>query len=183
MADKANSEQAIASLQNALSAFHCEKDADIETFLHTKALEFAARGWCHTYLLVQEEAFLQGEIKIEAYFTLSHKTMTVQQSMTGSKVKQVSGFKTAESLHFVLIGQIGKQIGYNKDGVLETSLLSMKQILTYLFEIIYAASALIPCRCMLVECNDAIEAKGVYPANGFSYFQHDGGHHQYIKVI
>ncbi len=170
-------------MQAALSAFRCEKDADIETFLQTKALAFAERGWCHTYLLVQEDAFSQGEIIIEAYFTLSHKTMSIQDEMSGNKVKLASGFRTADSLHFVLIGQIGKRMQYGLSGEMQVSPLSMNQILEFVFEVVHLACALIPFRCVLVECNDTIKEKGIYPDNEFVYFQHDGEHHQYIKLI
>ena len=66
----------------ALSNFKCCQDLDIENFLHTNALNFLERGWCSVYLLLDEKAFLDNELKIEAYFTLSHKTLCVTSEMT-----------------------------------------------------------------------------------------------------
>ena len=60
-------------------------------------------------VILNEELFLEGKLKIEAYFTLTHKTLCVNEDMSKTKVKEIDGFKkTAKSLHFVLIGQLGK---------------------------------------------------------------------------
>lgn len=73
-------------------------------------MNFLNRGWCAIYLILDEEALNQQEFKILAYFTLSHKTLIPEQA-SKTKVKTVTkGFQHAESIHFVLIGQLGKHI-------------------------------------------------------------------------
>ena len=68
-------QQAEDQLSAALNMFRCSKDADIETFLRTKAIEFEKRGYCTVYLILDEEAFENGKLFIQAYFTLSHKSI------------------------------------------------------------------------------------------------------------
>lgn len=60
-------------LLSALFDFKCDLDNDIECFLHNKAEEFLKLKLCSTYLLVNEDLFINGKLKIEAYFTLSQK--------------------------------------------------------------------------------------------------------------
>lgn len=167
----------------ALSNFKCSQDLDIETFLHTKAEEFLNRDLCSIYLILNEELFLNDELKVEAYFTLSHKTLCVKEDMSKTKIKEIDGFKTAESLHFVLIGQLGKYVKGNIDGTYTRSEITSKEILDYAFEVIYASSSLIPCRCVLIECKDEEKVKRAYLNYGFKLFQDDGEHKQLYKVL
>jgi len=167
----------------ALSDFKCSQDLDIETFLHTNAEEFLYRDWCSVYLILDEKQFLNGKLKIEAYFTLSHKTLSVTDAMSKTKVKEINGFKSAEALHFVLIGQLGKYVLKNDDGTYTRSKITSKEILDYAFEVIYTSSHLIPCRCVLVECSDEKKVRNTYENYGFKFFQNDGEHNQYYKVL
>lgn len=173
----------MACLLSALSMFRCAQDDDIASFLPNKAIDFLHRGLCSVYLILEEESFLQGKLSIEAYFTLSHKTLCVPEGMSKSKIKEIDGFKTATSLHFVLIGQLGKYILQKEDGTYIRSPITSKEILDYAFEVIYASSALIPCKCVLVECSDEEKVKKAYEDYKFKFFQNDGKHNQYYKVL
>lgn len=157
-------------------------DEDIENFLHDKAIEFLRRNWCSVYLLVNEQAFDEGHIKIDAYFTLSHKTL-LPVSASKTSVKEASGFKGAESVHFVLIGQLGKYMERLSDGKIVSADISSKEILDCAFEVVRASSALIPCRCVLVECNSNEKVHKVYTDYHFKFFQFDGEHHQFYKPL
>ena len=149
--DKAIDEDSIDKLETALCEFKCSYDSDIEQFLHSKALNFIQRRWCSVYLLVDEEAFENGKVKIEAYFTLSHKAMGVTENISRTQVQRISGAKQSEALHFVLIGQLGKHIDTENQ---ISSDVSRTDILNEAYGIIYMSSEHIPCRCVLIECND-----------------------------
>lgn len=168
-------------LNDALASFRCDLDKDIETFLHEKAINFLDRGWCAVYLIVDEYEFDQGYIKVEAYFTLSHKSL-IPSNASASSVKATRGFKRSESIHFVLIGQLGKYKEVLDDSVI-SSAITGTEVLEYAFEVIQASSSLIPCRCALVECSDDEKVQQFYKNNGFKYFQFDGDHHQFYKEI
>ena len=143
---------------------------------------FLERGWCAVYLILNEESFDLGKIKVEAYFTLSHKSL-IPEWASKTKIQSASGFKGTESIHFVLIGQLGKHVE-QIDGKPDTrSAITSTEILDYAFEVIRASSNLIPCRCVLVECNDNPKVQKVYTDYQFSEFQYDGEHYQFYKRI
>lgn len=169
-------------LNDALASFRCDLDKDIETFLHEKAINFLERGWCSVYLIVDEAEFDIGHIKIDAYFTLSHKSLIPLQA-SKSSIKATSGFKDAQSIHFVLIGQLGKYKQIDGDSAVLSADISGSDILNYAFEIIRASNSLIPCRCALVECSSDENVQSFYKNNGFKYFQVDGIHYQFYKEI
>lgn len=169
-------------LSDALDCFRCYKDLDIEDFLRTKAFVFLERGWCSVYLIVDEEAFDAGKIKVDAYFTLSHKSL-IAEGLSKTKVKETSGFKESDSIHFVLIGQLGKYIAKLENGTECRADIASTEILDFAFEIIRASSALIPCRCVLVECSENPKVQQVYKDYHFSEFQYDGEHYQFYKRL
>ena len=150
--------------------------------MREKSVEFLRRKWCSIYLVLDEQAFDFGKIKIEAYFTLSHKTL-IPSHTSKSKIKAASGFKNAESIHFVLIGHLGKHIERRVDGTYSKSGISGKELLDFVFDVIRASDALIPCRCALVEFGEDKKVQQVYLDYQFTFFQHDGEHFQFYKQI
>lgn len=103
--------------------------------------------------------------------------------MSRSSIKRYGGFVDARTLDFVLIGQLGKLVIENEDGTYSRSPVTGKEILDYAFEVIGAASSLIPCKYALVECSDDQKVRAVYERYGFKFFQKDGQHNQYCKRI
>lgn len=171
-------------MHSALLSFRCSKDPDIESFLHTKAIDFHTRKLCSVYLLLNEDLFDQDILKVEAYFTLSYKSLVADASvMSRSSIKKYGGRSNALTLNFVLIGQLGKWMFEDERGVLQRSSVSSCDILDAAFEIIQASTELIPCKHVLVECNDEPKVKAAYENYGFSFFQNDGLHNQYCKRI
>lgn len=183
--DRASEDIAFANqLDEALSGFHCAQDTDIEDFLHHKAKEHLSRGLCSIYLILNEDAFLRGQLQIEAYFTLSHKSLvTDNASVSKSKIQKYAGFKTAQTLDFVLIGQLGKYVAASENGMHYRSPVTGAEILDYAFEVIRSASSLIPCKVAFVECSSDCHVTAFYEKYGFTFFQHDGKHNQYCKLI
>lgn len=169
-------------LSAALDSFRCYRDMDIEAFLRQHSLQFLARGWCAIYLILDEQAFDSGNIEIDAYFTLSHKYL-IPENVSKARLKRVSGFSDAESVHFVLIGQLGKYMEQRDDGGIVSAGIKAQEILDYAFEIVRASSHLIPCRCALVECGADKKIHKVYTDYNFTFFQHDGEHYQFYKRI
>ena len=158
--------------------FRCAQDPDIEAFLQGRAKQFSDRGWCAVYLLLDEASFHAGKLKIEAYFTLSHKSMIADpEQMSRGKIAHYGGFKTAKTLDFVLIGQLGKYI----DGSVRSHI-SGAEILEEAFGVIRQATDLIPCKYAMIECGDSPKLRKFYEDNGFAFFQKDGLN-QYTKRI
>lgn len=169
-------------LADALDSFRCCLDEDIENFLREKAIQYVERKWCAVYLLVDEQEFDSGRIQVHAYFTLSHKTL-IPSKASKTSIKKVSGFKESETVHFVLIGQLGKHIEKMDNQEICGADISSREILDKAFEIVRASNELIPCRCVLVECSGNEKVQKVYTDYQFSKFQFDGEHHQFYKQI
>lgn len=169
-------------MTEALCSFRCCLDEDIESFLWNKAIPFFERGLCAVYLLLGEEAFESGKLKIDGYFTLSHKSL-VPATVSKTKVKSAAGRKDAKSIHFVLIGQLGKYMERTGVDGRDQADISAKEILDCAFEVIRASSRLIPCRCALVECSAEPKLHKLYKDYGFIEFQFDGEHDQFIYRI
>lgn len=170
-------------LLDALDRFRCCKDIDIERFLRKDACEYLRRKWCSIYLVVNEEAFDSGYVEAEAYFTLSHKSLIPEYASKTAISKVSGGFKEPDTVHFVLIGQLGKYISENSPGEYSCADIRGSEILDYAFEVIRESSSLIVCRCVLVECNDNPKVHKFYTDYHFSKFQYDGEHYQFYKRI
>lgn len=172
-------------MSEAFDIFRCSKDLDIENFLRQKAIQFEERGWCRVYLMMNKEELSKRKFKVEAYFTLSHKSVILQEDVSGTKRREVGYSKTDTNIHFVLIGHLGKKIYIDEENPSNNfySDVSSKEILDRAFEVIGKAHELISCRCVLVECNDSEKVHKVYTDYDFKYLQHDGEHHQFFKKI
>lgn len=56
-----------------ISSFACEKNADVESFLKARAIEFAKKKTSITYLIIRKEP-----VALVGYFTLMHKSIVVK---------------------------------------------------------------------------------------------------------
>ena len=75
--------------QELISIFVCEKDADIENFLKSRAIQFEKLGKSRTFFIYDED---QDELQILAYFTLAIQVLKIPEGMlSGNKVKKLDG--------------------------------------------------------------------------------------------
>lgn len=175
---KASEQQGDEQLQEALFLFKNALDSDIEFFMQNKAVDYENKGLSTTYLSLNVAMLEQNRLQIEGFFTLSHKSIEFAEDAPKKKIKEVAGFKDRTSTHVILIGQLGKYIGGNRQ-----SLTCGQELLSDAFGIIEKSSQLIVCRAVLVECSDEEKVHQFYERNGFTYLQHDGQHHQFFKRI
>lgn len=180
---EAAAQQAQNQLSAALCDFKCAKDADIETFLHNKATEFEKRGFCTVYLILDADAFEKGNISVQAYFTLSHKSIQIDENVSKTVRKRIAASKDADITHFVLIGQLGKYIAETGNGEYYQTEVSSTDILDDAFEIIRKANEMIACRGVLVECSAEEKIHMVYKNYGFAFLQYDDPHFQFYKRV
>lgn len=173
------------ALDKALLSFRCSPDTDIETFLHENAIPYYKRKLCSVFLLLNEEAFCDGRLQIDAYFTLSHKSIIAETVATtpSQKRKVTGGFADKPILEFILIGQLGKHVEMHEDGTTYRAEISGAEILDKAFEVMQQASQLIPSRCALIECSDEPKVQKVYKDYHFTFLQRDEVHNQYYKII
>lgn len=179
----AQGQQEENKLKESLDHFRCYLNKDIESFLRFRAIEFELRGYCTVYLLLDSNEFYKGNIFVVAYFTLSHKAIMLQESVSRTIRGKISTKRDSQMVHFVLIGQLGK---YIRNDTLENKYMvcvSSENILNDAFDMIKKSSEFIVCRGVLVECNMEEKVHDVYTKYGFSFLQSDDIHYQFYKKI
>ena len=164
------------ALIEALASFVCCKDPDVQTFLNSKAIQFEKRGWASTYLLLNEEAMNNNKLVVDGYFSLTHKAVRFDDSVTKSKRSYITGNKESSDHSFVLIGQLGKRIVDLGDEKYEEADLTAADILSDAFTIIEQSSKYIICRNIILECKPNEKIKNIYIQNGFIELQYDDNH-------
>lgn len=153
--------------------------------MQEKAIQYEDRGWCSTYVLVNENK-LEKEQKlfVEGYFSLSNKVIELSNSISKTKKKKLfNGLdKNDEYMHFILIGQLGKFID-EEDSKSILGEISGRELLNQAFEIIFQVKERIVCNCILIECKDEVKVRKIYEGYGFQELQKEDGLVQYIKFI
>jgi len=109
--------------KSILSNFSCPLNADVESFLQSKALIFAKQGWAQTHLVF---ASYRKEWVLVGYFSLANKDIRITskflKKQSANLKKRISKFATFDSrldayfLSAPLIAQLGKNYKseYNK---------------------------------------------------------------------
>jgi len=138
------------------------RDADVEAFLKTSALENEIRHRSRTYL------FLDNNAKhILAYFTLALKTLSIEASVSNSIRKRLDGFsKNTTSIASILIGQFGKDLINAVDE-------SGSVFLNLCISIVSNIRKAIGGRFVWLECLPIKQVVEFYERNGFRYLQAD----------
>lgn len=122
-------------------------------------------------------------MKIEGYFSLTHKAVLFADDVSTLKRVRLAGTKRAETQSFVLIGQLGKYLEKADDGREITSELTSKEILDDVLSIIAKSSDYIVCRNIIIECKPIAKIQEIYGDYGFSELQFDGKlHTMYFKM-
>lgn len=160
------------ALVEALRSFTCCKDSDVQDFLNSKAISFEKRGWATTYLLLSQEDFDNNILKIEGYFSLTHKAVVFNDGVSLSSRQKISGNKRTETESFVLIGQLGKRIECNNDSI-DASELTAEDLLNDAMSIIARSSDYIISRNVIIECKPIEKIKSIYENYGFTDLQYD----------
>ena len=171
------------ALVEALQCFKCCKDLDVQDFLNSKALDFEKRGWATTYLLLSKDAFDNGKLYIEGYFSLTHKAVVFNDGVSLSSRKKLAGDKKSGNRIFVLIGQFGKRIEHMGNGAITSSHLKGVDLLNDAMSIIEQSSDYIICRNIMIECKPIDKVKSIYKSYGFTDLQYDESESLYTLYL
>lgn len=170
------------SLVEALTDFKCYKDKDVQDFLNKKAINFEKRGLSTTYMLLNQECLKNGVLKIEGYFSLTHKAVLFDENVSGSLKNKLTGAKQSTMHSFVLIGQLGKYMENIHDKVISSELTS-QEILNDAINIISKSSDYITCRNIIIECKPIDKIYQLYCDYGFTELQSNKTLHTlYLKL-
>ena len=159
-------------LKSILSSFSCKYDADIQNFLHNRAIDFEKLLKSRTYLIVSDEQFQNpnipfNEITIYGYISLAVKVFTVPEETSNRQRQQLDGFSAKEHgkqiSHFpcYLIGQLARNSN------VPTESISGAELLNFAYKIIGEAVKLVAGRNILVECHNNEKLIKFYLDNGF----------------
>jgi hypothetical protein len=152
-------------LEIALSHFCCEKNLDVQEFLHSKAAEFERRDLGRTYLIIEDDlTSLEGHIVILGYFTLAMKALILHPNISKEIKKKIANDKTAEIATGYLIGQLGKNDKYKE-------YIKGEEILNSAIELITNLHTKLAGRFLYVECEDTKKLVSFYEHNSFKIVQ------------
>jgi len=91
-----------------LSSFKCEKNKDVESFLHSLAIPNENRAFTRTSLVVDDEQ----ESEIIGYFTLLIKPFEITDEVSKESRRKLTGDKEAVVFNSILIPQLGRSDRY-----------------------------------------------------------------------
>lgn len=140
-----------------LSSFSCQKDADIESFLWNRSIEFELLSKARTYLVCDEDVLKQdGSLRILGYFSLSLKTLSIPDGLSNNQRKELDGFNAKihgtpiREIPCYLIGQLGKNSSLSK----EQQILSGDKLVDLAISVVMTAFESVGGRYVMVECHD-----------------------------
>lgn len=167
-------------LNRWLSSFVCEKDKDIEDFLHTKAIKYERLSKARTYFVVDEEQLIQltkekeesssvnlSELTMYGYFSLALKVLSVSEQFANNQRKSIDGLSAKihgeriSDFPCYLIGQLSRNSAVLK------STISGEEIINHAFSIIKSAMLNVGGRAIMIECRNEKKLIEFYSKNGF----------------
>lgn len=157
-------------LSELLSSFSCEKDEDIEYFLHNRSIEFEKLSKARTYLVLDKKQLENKEkpLMVYGYISIALKILSVPQDMSNRMRKELDGFSA--KIHgeqigdfpCYLIGQLSKNSNIKSEGI------SGKQLIDFASDIIATSVEAVGGRYMMIECRDEEKLIQFYKDNYFS---------------
>lgn len=145
------------ALKRFLSTFKCEKNMDVQNYLHYMAIESEKRSFSRTTLVINHDHQIVG------YFTLLIKDF-VFIDVSKTIRKQLTGSKNATSFITILIAQLGRSDLY-KDKI------KGELILNLALEKCQAINNLSALRVVCVEHDDNENLNKFYEENDFKKLQ------------
>jgi hypothetical protein len=165
---------------NYLQSFTCEKNQDVQDFLHdaAKSIRMQKKSVARTYMIIDSV-----NDEIAAYFAIAFKPIILEKDheLSKSKVKKLPIHTdeegTIEIIPTILIGQIGRADGYSKDDI------DLEDILDYIFGIINIVKAYIGGKVVLVEVNNEPKLVEHYKKYGFEKIQESSDMSQLMQFV
>ena len=117
MISEDNLEEDIQRLKELLSSFSCDKDKDIELFLHNRAIMFERLNKSRTYLLCDNDILREEErFVVLGYFSIALKVLDLPENISNRSRKNLDGISAKlhgdviKSIPCYLIGQLAKSL-------------------------------------------------------------------------
>jgi hypothetical protein len=146
-----NPATSLPNLQKQIGEFSCARDKDVETFLHTKAIEFELSGISRTYLY-----FLHStgkETSIAAFFSLAITSVDfsgVTKSRRQKVLGRTPGKLVQDDFGGLLIAQLARCDDY------DSSVVDGKEILDNSLEVIADGRDILGGRAVYLDCKEPL---------------------------
>lgn len=170
--------------KEVLSSFTCSLDADIELFLHERAIEFEKISKARTYLICDEAKLREGEIFIVGYFALSLKVLILPEEMPVRSRKEYDGFRgkihgnPIREIPCYLIGQLARNSEADINSITGSELIETT------LSVIQPSVDAVGGRWVLIECHNTKGLVDFYRANGFhTILQEPDGDMEMVQMI
>lgn len=158
-------------VKTILSSFVCELNADVQDFLHNKAIEFAKQGWAGTALVFWRSDDGK-EKELIGYYALAWKYICVSKdsvSKTTAKRMNSHGDFDPNTREYIvpacLVGQLGKNFFAGNNYLIRGNEL-LQLALDKIKEIQKEAGG----KFVYLECEDKEKLIEFYTTNGFTPF-------------
>ena len=164
-------------LRQILSSFSCNKDEDIENFLHSRAVEFESLSKARTYLICDENQLMEtnfclDQIVICGYISIALKILSVPYDVSNRKRKEIDGLSAKihgeqiKDFSCYLIGQLSKNSSVQNNDI------SGAELLQSAYDVIMAAVDAVGGRYVMIECHEKEKLMQFYAVNGFEEISH-----------
>lgn len=159
-------------LNQILQGFHCEKDRDIEYFLHNRAVDFEQLSKSRTCLICDEEQIANPDFSLDCltvygYVSLALKVLSVPEETSNRVRKELDGLSA--KIHnepigdfpCYLIGQLSRNSCVPRQTIAGADLIQIA------CDIIAAAVEAVGGRYIMIECHDDEKLLQFYSDNQF----------------
>ena len=156
-------------VNSILSSYSCPINAEIEDFLHNKAVDFSNASIARTYLL-----FTESNMALAGFFTIAPKSFILRNISQLSKTlaRKLNKFSehneelSIQILNVFLVAQLGKNFTPEC-----SKLITGAQLLNIAINRIAQIQRELGGKIVCVECEDKIKLVSFYEANGFVVIQ------------
>lgn len=171
-----------AKTKTLLLEFLCPLNADVEFFLHKKAIEFSKQSLSKTHLIYTS---YKGEVVLIGYFSLCPKPLLIKKGLFSKTFeKRIRKFSSQSqtgkeySISTILIAQFGKNYknGYDK-------LIKGDELLKIAIDMISTIHKMLGGKIIYLECEENQKLIDFYNRNGFVNFGRRKRDHDEIEHI
>ena len=154
-------------LKKDLSLFSCEVNPEIETFIRSKAIDFARRKLSITYLINDEKDGI-----MLGYFTLTHKSIILSgEGLSKTVQKKLARYSRLDkdTGNYVVSAFLLAQLGKNY-AVAEDRRISGTQIMKLVNDVLLDIQRRIGGGVLYLDCEDNPKLKNFYSGENFKEF-------------
>lgn len=142
-------------LNEIFRKFSCQREKDLENFLHCKALDYELSDFGKTFLFFDIDKFLDGDYDVLAFFTIGYTSVDISAISKKKRRKMLGNYPGRDRLNNIpafLIGQLGKNDNYIYD-------ISGETILNEAYSVLKKANVIIGGKLLVLECREKMFEK------------------------